>query len=277
MLEVLGVGDRAERLEGHVQAFLRAEFVLEDMRRRRERLVDVAAAQFGIEREIGVALALEMLEVGEGAGGLELLVDVSLGGHRLDFVIDRLELLVFGGDRLRRRLGDMRIGGEHDRDRLADKAHFVDRHDRLIVKGRSVIGLRDDLDDVFRRDDSEHAGNFLRRADVDRFDAAMRHRAAEDFSVQHARKPHQVRVFGAAGDLFAGFEPRHRAADLPAAYSVDCHQGLFASIVTGPRGFSSAGPLRLVTMRIEFLLMLTSPSQRSPSAMPRRFVSSTRR
>ena len=64
---VLVVGDRGERLERHVQAFLRAEFVLEHLRRRGESLVDVAAPRFGIECEIGVLLALEMLEVGEGA------------------------------------------------------------------------------------------------------------------------------------------------------------------------------------------------------------------
>ena len=40
----------------------------------REGLVDVAAAQPEIERDIGALAALEMLEIGEGAGGLELLV-----------------------------------------------------------------------------------------------------------------------------------------------------------------------------------------------------------
>ena len=66
---LLVVGDRAERLERHVQAFLRAEFVLEHMRRFGKGLVDVAAPRFGLEREIGVLDALEMLQVGEAAGG----------------------------------------------------------------------------------------------------------------------------------------------------------------------------------------------------------------
>ena len=36
------------------------------------------------------------------------------------------------------------------------------------------------------------------------------------FGMQHARQPHGVGVFGAAGDLVAAFEARHRAADLRA-------------------------------------------------------------
>jgi hypothetical protein len=53
-----------------------------------------------------------------------------------------------------------------------------------------------------------NAGNLRRRTGVDRFDPAMRHRAAEDLSVQHLRQPHGVSVFGASGDLLAAFEPR---------------------------------------------------------------------
>ena len=147
----LVVGDRAERLERHVQAFLGAEFVLEHVRGLGKRLVDVAAAQFGIEREVGVFLALEMLEVGEAAGGLQLVVHIGRCRHRLDLVVDRRQLLIFGDDRVRRGFGNMRIGGEHDGDRLADETHFVDRQDRLVVERRPVIGIGDDLADVVRR------------------------------------------------------------------------------------------------------------------------------
>ena len=144
--------------------------------------------------------------------------------HRLDLVVDRLELLVFGGDRLDGSVRDMRIGGEHHRDRLADEAHFVHGQDRLIVERRAVIGIGDHLDDVFGSDDAEHAGDFLRRADVDRLDAAVRHRRAEDLAIKHAGQPHQMGIFGAAGDLFARFEPRYRAADLAAAYRIGRHR-----------------------------------------------------
>ena len=101
-----------------------------------------------IERDIGAAAALEMLQVGEGAGRLEHVVDQDIGLHGLDFVIDRRQFLVFGGDQLHRLFGDMRIAGQHHRDRLADMAHFVERQDRLIVKGRAVVGFRDELLDI---------------------------------------------------------------------------------------------------------------------------------
>jgi hypothetical protein len=144
--------------------------------------------------------------------------------HRLDLVVDRLELLVFGGDRLHGGVGDMGIGGEHHRDRLADEAHFVHGQDRLVVERRAVIGIGDDFNDVLRSDDAEHAGDFLRRADVDRLDAAVRDRRAEDLAIKHAGQPHQMGIFGAPGDLFARFEPRYRAADLAAAYRIGRHR-----------------------------------------------------
>ncbi len=219
----LVVGDRAERLERHVQAFLRAEFVLEHVRRFGKRLVDVAAAQFGIEREVGVFLALEMFEVGEAAGGFELIVHIGRRRHRLDFVVDRRQFLIFGDDGVRRGFGNMRIGGEHDGDRLADETHFVDRQDRLVVERRPVIRIGDHLAHVVRGDDAKHARHCLRRGRIDRLDAAMRHGGTENLAMQHAGQPHQVRVFGAAGDFFAAFEARHRAADLAAAYWVCRH------------------------------------------------------
>ena len=207
-----------------MQAFLGAEFVLEDVGGFGKRLVDVAAAQFGIEREVGVFLALEMFEVGEAAGGLQFIVHIGRRRHRLDFVVDRRQLLIFGDDRVRRGFRDMGIGGEHDGDRLADEAHFVDGQDRLVVERRPVIGIGDDLADVIRGDDAENAGDFLRRGRVDRLDAAVRHGGTKNLAVQHAGQPHQMGVFGAAGDLLAAFEARHRAADLAAAYRIGRHQ-----------------------------------------------------
>jgi hypothetical protein len=218
------VGDRAERLERHVQAFLGAEFVLEDMRGFGEGLVDVAAAQFGVEREVGVFLALEVLEVGEAAGGLQLIVHIGRRRHRLDLVVDRRQFVVFGDDRMRRGFGNMGIGREHHGDRLADETHLVDGENRLVVEGRPVIGIGDHLADVVGGNDAENAGNFLGRAHVDRLDAAVRHGGAKNLAVQHAGQPHQVRVLGPAGDLLAPFEAWHRAADLAAAHGIGRHQ-----------------------------------------------------
>ena len=191
-----------------MQAFLRAKCVLEHVRGIREGLVHIAATQLGIEREIGVFLSLEVLEVGKTSCRLELVVHVHRRSHRLDFVVDCGQFLVFGDDFLRRGLGDMRIGGEHDGDRLADEPHLVDRQDRLIMECRTVIGIGNDLGDVLGGDDAIDARDFFRRAHVDRLDAAVRHGAAEDFSVQHAGQPHRMGVFGAADDLVARFEPR---------------------------------------------------------------------
>ena len=84
----------------------------------------------------------------------------------------------------------MRIGGEHDRHRLADIAHLADREDRLVVEGRAVIGLRDDLADFFGVTTRYTPGIARAALDVDRLDAAVRDRAAEDLAVQHAGQAH---------------------------------------------------------------------------------------
>ena len=134
-----------------MQALLRLERVLEHVVGAREGGVDVAAPQMIIERDVGAGLALEMLQIGERAGRLEHVVHDDVGLDRLDLVVDRRQLLVFGVDQLHRLLGDVRILGQHHGDRLADMAHLVEREDRLVVEGRAVIGLGDDLADILRR------------------------------------------------------------------------------------------------------------------------------
>ena len=124
--------------ERHMQHLLGAKAVLEDVRGREHRL-HIAAPQLVIERDIGVLASRQMLEIGEGAGRLQHIVDDGRRSHRLDFVEHRGQFLVFGGDRLHRALRDVRIGREHDRHGLADKAHLVERQHRLIVKGRAEI------------------------------------------------------------------------------------------------------------------------------------------
>ena len=140
--------------------------------------------------------------------------------QRVDLVKDRRQLLVFGGDQLHRLFGDVRVGGEHGRDRLADKADLLVGQDRLIVERWAVVGALQHLHHVVDRDDVQHARKLLRRAGVDRFDLAVGDGAAEQLGIQHARHPHGVGVFGAAGDLVAAFDARHRAADLRADLGV---------------------------------------------------------
>ena len=222
--EFFVVGDRGEWLERHVQAFLRAEFVLENLLRLGEDFIDVAAPGFGLEREIGVLDPFQVLEISEAAGGLELVVDVSRRGHRLDFVVDRLELLVFRNDGMRCRLGYVGIRREHHGYRLADEADLLVGQNWLVVEGRPVIGMRNHFAHVIDRDHAKDAGQLPRFANVDGFDAAVRDGAAEYFSVQHAGHPHQMRVFGSAGDFFARLQARYRAADLAASDRIRRHK-----------------------------------------------------
>ena len=205
-LVVAGLGHRDERLEGQMQALLRLERVLEHVIGLGHGGLGIAAPQMIIERDIGAAAALEMFQVGEGAGRLEHVMHQNVGLHGLDFVIDRRQFLIFGGDQLHCLFGDMRIARQHDRDRLADMAHFVERQNRLIVKGRAVIGLGDQLLDVGAGDDAIDAGKLFGRLRVDADDAPMRHRRAEHFAVEHARQAQMMRVVGAAGDFGADFE-----------------------------------------------------------------------
>ena len=197
-----------------MQRLLRTELVLEPVGGGGIGLVEIAAAQPVVERDIGALDPFEVLEIGEGAGRLELVVHIDLGGCRLDLVEDRGQFLVFGGDELYRLVGNVRVGGDHGGDRLADEAHLLVRQDRLVVEGRPVIGIGDHLHDVVDGDDMEDARHLLRRAGVDRLDAAMRHGAAKQLRHQHTGQPHGVDVFGAAGDLVARFQPRNGAADL---------------------------------------------------------------
>ena len=136
---VVGIRNRDERLERQVQHLLGAEHVLEHMIGFGEGLVDIAAPQLVIERDIGVAGGpCRCLRSGNVPAGLSTSCTIAGRGHRLDLVEDRRQFLVIGDDQLCRRLGDMRVCGQHHGDRLADKMHLVDREDRLIVEGRAV-------------------------------------------------------------------------------------------------------------------------------------------
>jgi len=68
--------------------------VLEDVVRRGKGLVDVAASQMVVERDIGIALASKMLQIGEHAGRLQRLMHESRRGQGLDLIENRRKLLV---------------------------------------------------------------------------------------------------------------------------------------------------------------------------------------
>ena len=54
---------------------LGAEFMFEDMIRFSKGRLHIAAPQLVIQRDIGAAPALEMLQIGEGGGWLQLVMD----------------------------------------------------------------------------------------------------------------------------------------------------------------------------------------------------------
>ena len=190
-----------------MDALLGPEGVIEDMGGRRERLVDVAAPESRLDREIGRLHILKVLEIGEAAGRPQPVVDVGGGGHRLHLVVDRGKFLVLRHNLVHGRLGDVRIRRHHDRDRLADESYLFEGQNRLVVERRAVIGVGDHPADIVGGVHALHAGNFRGGAGVDRLDSAVRHGAAEDLAVQHAGQPQEMSVFGASGDLFATLEP----------------------------------------------------------------------
>ncbi len=188
--------------------------MLEDAVGLGEGLVDVSAAKVIVERDIGIPLSREVFEVGEHPGRLQLVMHIGGRGHRLDLIVDRRKLIVIDCYRLRCGRGDVRVIGEHDRDWLAGETHLAERQDRLVMERRAEIGVGDDGEDILANYHRMHAGYRLGGAGVDASDARMRHGAAADLGVQHARQAQIVDIFGTASDLGPRLDPRQRAADL---------------------------------------------------------------
>src|ERR1700752_5340277 len=155
-----------------------------------------------------------MLEAGEGASRLELLVHDDKRGGGFPLVEDRRQFRIVDANELRGLLRNMRVAGKHHRDRLADVTHLVDRQNRLIVEGRAVIGMWDDLDNVVAGDDSVNAGNFECFAKVDVLKSPVSDGAAHDLAHEHAWQAHMMYIFGPAGDLGDGLQSRNGAANL---------------------------------------------------------------
>ena len=138
------------------------------------------------------------------AGGL------AIGHRRQRLDVDR--------DRLQRVLGERRAVGHHDRDRLADVAHLADGDDRLLVAlelGQRLLPQRNvrHVADIGRRDHGVHARPRARRRRVDRADAAVRDRAAQDHRMQHFLADEIVDVLSAPGEKAEVLDALDRAAD----------------------------------------------------------------
>jgi hypothetical protein len=176
--------------------------------------LDLAATQAKVEGDVGFAAAGEMLEIGEGAGGLEHIVHDDRRCHGRHFVEDGGKLFILCLDELERALGHVRILGEHDRHGLPDMAHLLVRKNGLVVKGRSVIRICNELDDVLDCDDTMDTSQFSRGTRLDPADAAVGNGAAENFSMQHAGKTQILQILRASRHLGAPFDARNAAADL---------------------------------------------------------------
>src|SRR5207344_1515193 len=105
--------------------------MLEHVRRRREGLVDIAAPQPEIERDIGTFAALEVLEVGESTGWLQFIVHQRLVFGSLDLIENCRQFIVVRRDLLCGLIGDMRVACEYYRDRFANKMHLSNSQNRL--------------------------------------------------------------------------------------------------------------------------------------------------
>ncbi len=100
-----------------------------------------------------------------------------------DGVEDSREVTVAHVDKGRGGKGDVPLLRQHHRHRLADIPHLVESEDRLVMKGRAVIGVLDDLGHVLagqhRMDALDRSGRF----GVDAGEHGVRLGAAHDSSV----------------------------------------------------------------------------------------------
>ncbi len=219
------LGDGHHRFERRMHHLTRRERILEHAIGTRESGRDVAVPHLRVERDVRVALPLQMLQVGERAGGLEHVVNdrrTRLRGAHL--VEDRFEFVVVDRHEIGARIRDVRVAREHHRHRFADVMHFAEREDGLIVEGRTVIRIGNQREDVFTRDHGVHAGQRARFRRVDRDDARVRHRAAHDLAVQHPGQHEMMDVLDRAGDLGDAFETLDRARDFAQRGADRLHQ-----------------------------------------------------
>ena len=80
--------------------------------------------------------------------------------------------------------------------------HFLHGDDGLIFKYRTVVRLDAFVvEKIVARNHRHDAGNFECLGRIDRLDARMRHRAAQNFSVAHPGHNHVRQILSPAGHL----------------------------------------------------------------------------
>ena len=186
----------------------------------------VRVSRCGREGGLGALLVARLpglvaVHVGDAVVGLALVVadDGRIGIERLLRVHDRRQRLVVDLDQLQRVLGDVAVLGDDEGDLLALEADLVGGQHSLRVVGQrrhpgEVVteqGRTRDALEHLARDDRDDAGQRLGRRRVDRQDARMRERAAQDRAVQHAGQVDVIDVVALAPDEALVLHALHRA------------------------------------------------------------------
>ena len=172
------VGDDPARLERRRVAARVDDVALDDRVGLGERPVGglLVAGLPGRAREV-VALA-----------GLVVADQRRVGIERLARVDDRGQRVVLDVDQLQRVVGRVLVGRDHECDLLALEAHLVaGQHGLRVVGDRGHPGQPERLE-ILGRDDGGDVGMRQCLGGVDREDARVGVRAAQDGAVHHARK-----------------------------------------------------------------------------------------
>ncbi len=190
--------DRAARFHRHAGMAADGEVELDNGVRSAEGAGEIAVG-FLNDGGFGRAAVLEL------AGRIARIED---DGQFLDLDIDQV-----GGV-----FGQIGVGREHSRHRLADITHVFSRQDGLAIErepfdlGQPEVDRRN-AGDVGEGPDRDHPRQRQRGAGVDRYDAAVRVRRAHHAHVQHSWEEHVGREPAAAGDQRPILQARNRTAD----------------------------------------------------------------
>ena len=189
------------------------ESILEHVRRRGERLLDVAALLPKRYRFVPVVQT-------------EIAFRPDLRRVRFErrFLVDDMrQHFVVDDHLLQRFFGKVPIHRSNRDHRFADESHgIIERVATLLrvllhlvavlLTTGNGTGAPDDLTGLMR-EDCLHAGHCLRFRHVNRLDARVRMRTPQDLRVEHARQLHVVRILRAPGDPLARVDARRRMAD----------------------------------------------------------------
>ena len=202
------VGDHAAPLERRRVRPAEVEALAEDVRGPGERSVHVAGLELDV-REVVVAEVLVQHR------RVRCQCRLRIEHHRQRLVLDV--------DQLGRVLGEVAGGRDHGRDRLADVAHAVDRQHapdaglRLRPRGDRRRERRQ-VEQILAGDDERDALHGTRPRGVDRDDAGVRVRAAQEGDVEGSRRLDVVEVGRAAGEEARVLDAHDAGADVAAGH-----------------------------------------------------------